>query len=97
MVSPAPAAGRIIFIYLLLKEELLVRSQKTHRDEPARIADLIDDLAARFFPVESFVVRDCFMLGLVGIDKMVREPVGFQADSHANGRSRVELARMLSE
>src|SRR5437762_12288513 len=40
-------AGCIIFIYAL-KEELFVRSKNDAAGEPARLTDLIDDLAARF-------------------------------------------------
>jgi len=77
-------AGPIILIYAL-EEELFVRSKENTAHEPARITDLIDDLAARF-SVRISCGRDCFMLGIVELINGART-IGVQADGHANGVS----------
>ncbi len=77
-------AGRIILIYAL-EEELFVRSKENTANEPTRITDLIDDLAARF-SVRITCRRDRFMLGVVELINGART-VGVQAHGHANSVS----------
>src|SRR5207247_10528800 len=77
-------AGSIILIHAL-EEELFVRSKENTAHEPARITDLIDDLAARFSARIS-CGRDCFMLGIVELINGART-IGVQADGYANGVS----------